>query len=121
MRIVFMGTPDFAVGCLDALYNNKHEIVAVFTQPDKPQGRKMIITPSPVKVRALELGLSVYQPATFKDEQAQELLSSFKPDLVVVVAYGKILPKAVLDIPKYGCINVHASLLPRHRGASPIQ
>lgn len=81
----------------------------------------MIITPPPVKVRALELGLSVYQPTTFKDVQSQELLASFKPDLVVVVAYGKILPQAVLDIPKYGCINVHASLLPRHRGASPIQ
>ncbi len=121
MRIVFMGTPDFAVGCLESLYNDNHEIVAVFTQPDKPQGRKMVITPPPVKVKALELGLQVYQPQTFKDGTAQEILSNINPDLIVVVAYGKILPQSVLDIPKYGCVNVHASLLPRHRGASPIQ
>lgn len=121
MRIIFMGTPDFAVGCLETLFNDQHEIAAVFTQPDKPQGRKMVITPPPVKVKALELGLQVFQPKTIKDESVQKVISDINPDLIVVVAYGKILPQSVLDIPKYGCINVHASLLPLHRGASPIQ
>ena len=121
MKIVFMGTPDFAVESLKALYEAGHEIVGVFTQPDKPQGRKMILTPPPVKVYAESVGLKVYQPKSVKTEDSYELLKSFDADLFAVVAYGKILPKAVLDLPKFCCVNVHASVLPRHRGASPIQ
>ncbi len=121
MKIVFMGTPDFAVGCLDALHSAGHDIKAVFTRQDKPVGRKQILTPPPVKVRAVELGLEVYQPINFKDESIVRVLQDISPDVIVVVAYGRILPQSVLDIPKYCCINVHASLLPRHRGASPIQ
>lgn len=120
MNVVFMGTPDFAVGCLEML-NRKHNVVGVFTQPDKPKGRKLILTPPPVKEKALELGLNVYQPTTLRDGEAYNLLKELNPDLIVVVAYGKILPKEILELPKYKCINVHASLLPRHRGASPIQ
>ena len=120
MRIVFMGTPDFAVPCLKAIYE-KHEVVGVFTQPDKPKGRKQILTPPPVKVVANELGIPVYQPITVKDDTAFNTLKDLNPDLIAVVAYGKILPLSILNLPKYGCINIHASLLPRHRGASPIQ
>ncbi len=120
MNIVFMGTPEFAVGCLEIVHK-KHNVVGVFTQPDKPKGRKYILTPPPVKVRAEELGLKVYQPNTLRDGEAFEILKELNPDLIVVVAYGKILPKEILELPKYKCINVHASLLPRHRGASPIQ
>ena len=121
MRVVFMGTPDFAVDCLDILVEKGHEVVGVFSQPDKPQGRKQIMTPPAVKARALELGLDVYQPVSFKDGEAAELLEKLAPELIVVVAYGKLIPQRVLDIPKYGCINVHASLLPKLRGAAPIQ
>ncbi len=121
MKIVFMGTPDFAVESLKALYEAGHEIVGVFTQPDKPQGRKMVLTPPPVKVYAESVGLKVFQPKSVKTDESFELLKSFDADLFAVVAYGKILPKAVLDLPKFCCVNVHASLLPRHRGASPIQ
>ncbi len=121
MKVVFMGTPDFAVDCLDILVEKGHEVVGVFSQPDKPQGRKQIMTPPAVKARALELGLDVYQPASFKDGTAAELLEKLAPELIVVVAYGKLIPQRVLDIPKYGCINVHASLLPKLRGAAPIQ
>lgn len=121
MRIVFMGTPDFAVSSLDRLLKAGHEITGVFTQPDKPQGRKMVLTPSPVKVFAEEHGLKVFQPTSVKTDDAYELLCSLKPELIAVVAYGKILPERVLNLPQYGCVNVHASLLPRHRGASPIQ
>ncbi len=121
MRIVFMGTPDFSVCSLHALYNAGYEIVGVFTQPDKPQGRKMVLTPPPVKKYAESVGLPVFQPKSVKTEESFELLKQLNPDLIAVVAYGKILPKNVLDLPKYGCVNVHASLLPRHRGASPIQ
>ena len=121
MRVVFMGTPDFAVDCLDILVENGHDVVGVFSQPDKPQGRKQIMTPPAVKARALELGLDVYQPVSFKDCEAAELLEKLAPELIVVVAYGKLIPQRVLDIPKYGCINVHASLLPKLRGAAPIQ
>ena len=120
MNVVFMGTPDFAVGCLEML-NKKYNVVGVFTQPDKPKGRKYVLTPPPVKEKALELGLNVYQPTTLRDGEAYNLLKELNPDLIVVVAYGKILPKELLELPKYKCINVHASLLPRHRGASPIQ
>ena len=121
MRVVFMGTPDFAVDCLDILVEKGHEVVGVFSQPDKPQGRKQIMTPPAVKARALELGLDVYQPVSFKDGESAELLEKLAPELIVVVAYGKLIPQRVLDIPKYGCINVHASLLPKLRGAAPIQ
>lgn len=121
MRIVFMGTPDFAVGSLKKLIEDGHEIVGVFTQPDKPQGRKMVLTPPPVKRFAEEQGLTVYQPKSVKTDEALELLKSLAPDLIAVVAYGKILPKEILNLPKFGCVNGHASLLPRHRGASPIQ
>lgn len=121
MRIVFMGTPDFAVDCLDILVEKGHDVVGVFSQPDKPQGRKQVMTPPAVKARALELGLDVYQPVSFKDGSAAELLEKLAPELIVVVAYGKLIPQHVLDIPKYGCINVHASLLPKLRGAAPIQ
>lgn len=121
MRIVFMGTPDFAVSSLDALLKSGHEITGVFTQPDKPQGRKMVMTPPPVKAFAEQHGLKVFQPTSVKTDDAYELLCSLKPELIAVVAYGKILPESILNLPKYGCVNVHASLLPRHRGASPIQ
>ena len=120
MRIAFMGTPDFSVACLKALVESKHEIVGVFCQPDKPVGRKQILTPPDVKVEALEHNLKVYQPVSLRNGKGVEILEEIKPDLVVVVAYGKILPKEFLDFPKYGCINVHASVLPKYRGASPI-
>jgi methionyl-tRNA formyltransferase len=121
MRIVFMGTPEFAVPSLLALIKAGHEVVAVYTQPDKPQGRKMILTPPPVKVEAEKQLIPVFQPKTLKAPEEVARLTSLKPDAIVVAAYGKILPKTVLDIPKFGCINVHASLLPKYRGASPVQ
>ncbi len=121
MRIVFMGTPDFAVPCLTALIEDGNEIVGVFTQPDKPKGRGYTMTPPPVKVTALENNIEVYQPATLKDGKALEILKELAPEMIVVVAYGKILPKEILDFPQYGCVNVHASLLPEYRGAAPIQ
>jgi len=121
LRIVFAGTPDFSVSALQALLDSEHEVVAVYTQPDRPAGRGRKLMASPVKVVALEHGLSVYQPETLKDEVAQKNLSLLKADVMVVVAYGLLLPKAVLDMPKYGCLNIHASLLPRWRGAAPIQ
>ncbi len=120
MKIIYMGTPDFAVPALKRLAA-EHEVVAVFTQPDKPKGRKMILTPPDVKVCALELGIPVYQPNTFKDGSALEIINQYAPDVIVVAAYGKILPKSVLKAPKYGCVNIHGSLLPRYRGAAPIQ
>ncbi len=116
-----MGTPDFAVPTLKALLSAGHSIVGVFTQPDKPVGRKQILTPPPVKVEAEKNGIKVFQPTTLKDGVAYEILKELDPEIIVVVAYGKILPKEILDLPKYKCINGHASLLPRHRGASPIQ
>lgn len=121
MRIVFMGTPDFAVYSLDALLKAGHEIVGVFTQPDKPQGRKMILTPSPIKEFALKNGLTVYQPTSVKTDEAFDLIKELNPELIAVVAYGKILPEQLLSVSKLGCVNVHASLLPKYRGASPIQ
>ncbi len=120
MRIVFMGTPDFAVPSLKQLIEDGHEIVGVFTQPDKPKNRGMKLTPSPVKVVALEHEIPVYQPTTLKAEEPFEALSALAPELIVVAAYGKILPKRFLDLPPKGCINVHSSLLPRYRGAAPI-
>ena len=121
MRIVFMGTPDFAVPCLEKLNNSKHEIVGVFTQPDKPVGRKQILTPPPVKAYASENNLPVFQPEKLKNSNAPEVIGELNPDVIVVVAYGKILPKEILTAAKFGCINVHASLLPKYRGAAPIQ
>ena len=121
MRIVFMGTPDFAVPSLQALLDAGHEVCAVYTQPDKPQGRKQVLTAPPVKELALQHHIPVYQPATLKNEDEQAKLRALAPDAIIVVAYGKLLPKAVLDIPPRGCINVHGSLLPRWRGAAPIQ
>lgn len=121
MRIIYMGTPDFAVPALERLVESSHEVVAVFTQPDKPRGRKMIMTPPDVKVCAEKYNIPVYQPNTFKDGEALKIIEDYNPDTIVVAAYGKILPKAVLDAPKYGCINIHGSLLPKYRGASPIQ
>ena len=121
MRVVFMGTPEFAVPCLQKLIDCGHEVTGVFTQPDKPQGRKMIMTPPPVKVLAEENGIKVYQPLKMRDGSALEMLKEADPELCIVVAYGKILPKEILEYPKYGCINIHASLLPKLRGAAPIQ
>ena len=121
MRIVFMGTPDFAVPSLQALIDAGHDVCAVYTQPDKPQGRKQILTAPPVKTLALEHDIPVFQPNTLKNEDEQARLRELAPEVIIVVAYGKLLPKAVLDIPPHGGINVHGSLLPRWRGAAPIQ
>ena len=121
MRIVFMGTPDFAVPSLQALIDAGHDVCAVYTQPDKPQGRKQILTAPPVKTLALAHDIPVFQPNTLKNEDEQARLRELAPEVIIVVAYGKLLPKAVLDIPPHGCINVHGSLLPRWRGAAPIQ
>ena len=120
MKLVYMGTPDFAVPALEKLHE-AHIVAAVFTQPDKPVGRKQVLTPPDVKVCAQRLGITVCQPPSMKTAEALELLKSFEPDVVVVAAYGQILPKAVLDVPKYGCVNIHGSLLPKYRGAAPIQ
>ncbi len=121
LRIVFAGTPEFAAEHLKALLGSAHEIVAVYTQPDRPAGRGQKLMPSPVKQLALEHGIAVLQPPTLRNAEAQAELAALKPDLMVVVAYGLILPQVVLDIPRLGCINSHASLLPRWRGAAPIQ
>lgn len=125
MNIIFMGTPDFAVPCLNALIDSGENVTAVFTQPDKPKGRGYKLTPPPVKEVALTHDIPVYQPLSLKKgedaEAALKVITELAPDLIVVVAYGKILPKAILDAPKYYCINVHASLLPKYRGAGPIQ
>ena len=121
LRIVFMGTPDFAVPCLQTLLDSPHSVVGVFTQPDKPQGRKMVLTPPPVKVLAAENGVPVFQPEKMKDPATLEQLKILAPDLIVVVAYGCILPKSVLEAPKHGCINLHVSLLPKYRGSAPVQ
>ena len=120
MRIAFMGTPDFSVDCLKALVESKHEVVGVFCQPDKPVGRKQELTPPDVKVEALKHNLKIFQPTSLKNGKGVEILEEIKPDLVVVVAYGKLLPHDFLVYPKYGCINIHASILPKYRGASPI-
>ena len=121
MRIVFMGTPDFAVSTLKSLIDSRHEVIAVVTQPDKPKGRGGKMQFTPVKEAALEAGIEVYQPQKAKDEEFVKFIRKLAPDVMVVVAYGQILTKEMLDIPKYGCINVHASLLPKLRGAAPIQ
>ena len=121
MKIVFMGTPDFSVNALENIVKAGHDVVGVITQPDKPKGRGGKMQYTPVKEKALELGLDVYQPQRVKKTEFIEKLKEMNPDAIVVIAFGQILPKAILDMPKYGCINVHASLLPKYRGAAPIQ
>jgi len=121
MRIVFMGTPSFAVPSLRALIDEGYQVVAVVSQPDRPKGRKKLLTPPPVKEAALELGIPVLQPERMRNEEAIAALAAYEPDLIVTAAYGQILPKAVLDLPQHGCINVHGSLLPKYRGGAPIQ
>ena len=121
LKIIFAGTPEFAQMALAALLASRHEVIAIYTQPDRPAGRGRKLAASPVKQLALEHGLPVMQPASLKPEEQHEVLRGFKADVMVVVAYGLILPKAVLDIPRFGCLNIHGSLLPRWRGAAPIQ
>ena len=121
MKVIFMGTPDYAVATLEALIAAGHEVAAVFAQPDKPVGRKRILTAPPVKVCAEKHGIPVFQPQTLKGEETEKQIKAIAPEGIVVVAYGKLLPETILSIPKYGCINGHASLLPAYRGASPIQ
>lgn len=120
MRILFMGTPDIAVGCLQKIIDEKHDIIGVVTQPDKPVGRGKKMGMPPVKELALKYDLPVYQPIKARDEEFVNILKDLNPDLIVVVAFGQILPKSILDIPKFGCVNVHVSLLPKYRGAAPI-
>ena len=121
MKIIFMGTPDFAAASLEALIDSRHEIQAVVTQPDKPKGRKGELTPSPVKVIAKREGIKVYQPLKVRDEEFVKTLRAYNPDVMVVVAFGQIIPLSILQMPKYGCVNIHGSLLPKYRGAAPIQ
>lgn len=121
MRVVFMGTPDFAVGTLEAIIKAGHQVEAVVTQPDKPKGRGKNMQFPPVKEVALKYDIPVYQPVKVKEEAFQQVLEKINPEVIVVVAFGQILPQSILSLPKYGCINVHASLLPKYRGAAPIQ
>lgn len=121
MRIVFMGTPDFSVPALEKLVQAGHEVAAVVTQPDKPKGRGKAVLMTPVKKKALEFNIPVYQPAKVRETAFIEVLKEIGPEAIVVVAFGQILPKAILELPKYGCVNIHASLLPKYRGAAPIQ
>ena len=121
MRIVFMGTPEFAAASLEQLLTTRHEVVGVFTQPDKPKGRGYKLVPPPVKELALAHQIPVFQPQKMRDGQALEILQQLQPELIVVAAFGQFLSKEILELPKYGCINVHASLLPKYRGAAPIQ
>lgn len=121
MNIVFMGTPEFAVPSLEALLAEGYQVVGVVTQPDRPQGRKKVLTPTPVKEAALKHGLPVLQPQRMRSPEAVEQLAALSPDLIVTAAYGQILPVAVLDLPRFGCLNVHGSLLPKYRGGAPIQ
>ena len=120
MRVIFMGTPDFSVPALEKL-NDEHEVLAVVTQPDKPKGRSGKLIACPVKEKALELGLKVLQPERARDEAFISEIKALNPDMIIVIAYGQILPGKILELPKYGCVNVHASLLPKYRGAAPIQ
>ncbi len=120
MRILFMGTPDFAVPCLEAMVNHGYEVVSVITQPDRPKGRGKKVLPSPVKAKAMEFGIDVLQPKKIKEKEFIQAIKSIEIDCIVVVAYGQILPKGILQLPEKGCINVHASLLPKFRGAAPI-
>ena len=121
MKIVFMGTPEFAESSLAALLSSRHQVIGVFTQPDKPKGRGYKLVPPPVKELAMAHNIPVYQPQKMRDGEALAILQKLQPDLIAVVAYGKILPKEILELPKYGCVNVHGSLLPKYRGSAPIQ
>ena len=121
MRVVFMGTPDIAATCLKQILADGFEVVGVYTQPDRPKGRGMKLTASPVKETALAAGIPVFQPESFREEEAVETLRQLRPDICAVVAYGRILPQKVLDVPTLGCINIHASVLPRYRGSAPYQ
>lgn len=121
MKIVFMGTPEFAASSLEGLIKAGHDVCAVFTQPDKPVGRHRVITPPPVKELALENNIEVFQPETLRDGEAERIIKEYSPDVIAVVAYGKLIPESILSIPKFGCINVHGSILPKYRGAAPIQ
>lgn len=121
MRIIFMGTPDFAVETLRQAAHAGHEILGVVTQPDRPKGRGKALQPTPVKETAVELGLKVYQPRSVKDADFVNVLKQLKPDIIVVVAFGQLITREILEIPRYGCVNVHASLLPKYRGAAPVQ
>lgn len=121
MQIVFMGTPDFSVPVLEALAGSRHQVIGVVTQPDKPKGRGGAVAMTPVKEKALELGIPVYQPVKVRDPEFVQVLKDLNPDIIVVVAFGQILKKNVLELPVFGCVNIHASLLPRYRGSAPIQ
>ena len=121
MKVIYMGTPDFSVGALEAIIKAGHEVVLVVTQPDKPKGRGKAMQASPVKECALSHGLEVFQPTKIRESENVEYLRKFDADIFVVAAFGQILPKSILDMPKYGCVNIHASLLPKYRGAAPIQ
>ena len=121
MRILFMGTPDFAVNPLHALAEAGYEVTGVVTQPDKPKGRGKSMLPTPVKEEALKHGFPVSQPVKVRDPEFLQVLEKLDPDIIVVAAFGQIIPKSILELPKYGCINIHASLLPKYRGAAPIQ
>ena len=121
MRVVFMGTPDIAATCLKKILSDGFEVVGVYTQPDRPKGRGMKMVASPVKEVALAAGIPVFQPETFREEETVEALRELKPDICAVVAYGRILPQKVLDVPTFGCINIHASVLPKYRGSAPYQ
>ena len=121
MRVVYMGTPDFAVYALESIIKAGHEVQAVITQPDKAKGRSKALVPTPVKAKAMEYDIPVYQPEKLRAEENVTLLKAINPDIIVVAAYGQILPESILNIPKYGCINIHASLLPKYRGAAPIE
>lgn len=121
MNIVFMGTPEFSVACLERLVFDNHSIKAVFTQPDKPKGRGHHLCPPPVKEAAQRYSIPVFQPKSLRKSDALEILKQISPDLIIVVAYGQILPESIINLPKYGCVNIHASLLPSYRGAAPIQ
>lgn len=121
MRVIFMGTPDFSVGALKSLAENGYEIAGVVTQPDKPRGRGKASAMTPVKEAALELGLTVYQPSRVREQSFMDTVRALNPDVIVVSAFGQIIPKALLELPRYGCVNIHASLLPKYRGAAPIQ
>lgn len=121
IRILFMGTPDFAIPSLQALLDEGYNVIAIVTQPDKPTGRKRILTATPVKVEAMKHNIPVLQPIKLRDPASVEIISELKPDLIVTAAYGQILPKTILDLPAYGCINIHGSLLPQYRGGAPIQ
>lgn len=120
MKVVFMGTPDFAVPVLDALVENNYDVQLVVTQPDRPKGRKQELTPPPVKVAAEKHGIPVFQPEKIKQEQEWKVVADIEPDILITAAFGQILPKGLLDVPPFGCINVHASLLPKYRGGAPI-